>query len=789
MLKSSQAKWWLATLLLVLISLGGLFRLKFDTQLSSLFPQNIKESRGLGMFLKHFAHEGELVIMLDQGQKEDLFVASEAVEKKLLTRPDIIAKVIARPPWEDKPQDMVDFFAFSLLNLPAAKLAKLNDSLSEPKLSGTLQTSLESLADSLTMEENAAGYDPLGLAKLVMEERGKGLGGFDGFASKDGSIRLMIAEATNPKVHYHEKYRWLQEVRGVINAAIAESKAPKVRARLTGEPAFMAEISVGMENDMKGSGISTLVLSALLFFLIYRSLKPLLYINLALVLIILATLGLSGWLLGSLTVFTAGFASILVGLTIDYGVLIYEESKNSGLGGRELRQYCGRSILAAAGTTAVAFLAMRASSLPGLRELGVLLGMGVAVGSVIMLLWFAQWLGPKPQPMGGWLEWEGHPKFLRIMPPVVVGFLVISIAGLAVKGIPQLNATPDTLRPRECEAQDTMTDMLQAMSGDRTGKSLLIKGKDHEEVAAKLADLAKLVADADAKGAVHRAALPGPVWPSGKQQAENLATNGQASLLINSKERLRKAVNEAGFNEVAFGLADGVFASWEKWQKSAAYPVWPATFSSQWTLSRFHKVADDGVYAMAMLQTKPNEAADELVTKLRDLDGVFVLSDGIVLKALKERLPIETLRITAALAVGMLLMLVWTFKAWWPIFLCLAALLVNLLSLLGVMAWTGLEWNLINLAGLLLCLGTGVDYSIHVLLSLQRNAGDVPQMQRTTGRALLLCALSSVIGFGSLSWAGNRGLASLGIVCSIALFLSLIIALFVLPYCWRKQTK
>jgi predicted RND superfamily exporter protein len=98
------------------------------------------------------------------------------------------------------------------------------------------------------------------------------------------------------------------------------------------------------------------------------------------------------------------------------------------------------------------------------------------------------------------------------------------------------------------------------------------------------------------------------------------------------------------------------------------------------------------------------------------------------------------------------------------------------------MAWMRWEWNFINLAGLLLCVGTGVDYSIHVLLRMRANGGDIAEMQRTTGRGLMLCAASTVIGFGSLAWAGNKGLASMGLVCSAAILCSFLLNLFLLPY-------
>ncbi|MFM8764697.1 MAG: hypothetical protein ACKOEZ_07675, partial [Spartobacteria bacterium] len=57
-------------------------------------------------------------------------------------------------------------------------------------------------------------------------------------------------------------------------------------------------------------------------------------------------------------------------------------------------------------------------------------------------------------------------------------------------------------------------------------------------------------------------------------------------------------------------------------------------------------------------------------------------------------------------------------------------------------------------------------YSIHMVFALRQNGGDHQAALRDVGKALALCAATTVAGFGSLATAQTTGLASLGINCA-----------------------
>ena len=92
-----------------------------------------------------------------------------------------------------------------------------------------------------------------------------------------------------------------------------------------------------------------------------------------------------------------------------------------------------------------------------------------------------------------------------------------------------------------------------------------------------------------------------------------------------------------------------------------------------------------------------------------------------------------------------------------------------------------------------LLLGIGVDSGIHLLQRAKR--GDMEEsglLGTSTARAVYYSALTTGVSFGSLSFAGHNGLASLGVSLSFGLFCSVMSVLVVLPALmapWRSAPR
>jgi predicted RND superfamily exporter protein len=93
----------------------------------------------------------------------------------------------------------------------------------------------------------------------------------------------------------------------------------------------------------------------------------------------------------------------------------------------------------------------------------------------------------------------------------------------------------------------------------------------------------------------------------------------------------------------------------------------------------------------------------------------------------------------------------------------------------------GLRLNFANVIVLPLLLGLGVSGAIHVVMRWREEQGSATVAATSTPRAVLFSALTTIASFGSLALSRHLGLASMGLLLTIAILASLICTLVVLP--------
>jgi predicted RND superfamily exporter protein len=88
-------------------------------------------------------------------------------------------------------------------------------------------------------------------------------------------------------------------------------------------------------------------------------------------------------------------------------------------------------------------------------------------------------------------------------------------------------------------------------------------------------------------------------------------------------------------------------------------------------------------------------------------------------------------------------------------------------------------------------LGVGVDYGIHVIHRFieerERPGGDPVDAVEETASGVLLAALTTIVGFGSLFTSHYPGLVSMGLVSTMGTLATALVAVVVVPawLAWR----
>ncbi|OJY26786.1 MAG: RND transporter [Myxococcales bacterium 68-20] len=111
----------------------------------------------------------------------------------------------------------------------------------------------------------------------------------------------------------------------------------------------------------------------------------------------------------------------------------------------------------------------------------------------------------------------------------------------------------------------------------------------------------------------------------------------------------------------------------------------------------------------------------------------------------------------------------------------LAALVLGVVWMVGVAAWTNEKLNFLNFIALPITFGIGSEYPFNIYDRSRLLGGDVTQAVKLHLGAVTLCSYTTIIGYGSLMIADNQALQSFGRLAAIGEIACLFAALFVLP--------
>jgi uncharacterized protein len=195
-----------------------------------------------------------------------------------------------------------------------------------------------------------------------------------------------------------------------------------------------------------------------------------------------------------------------------------------------------------------------------------------------------------------------------------------------------------------------------------------------------------------------------------------------------------------------------------------------------------------------LISIRPGEGIDELeghslvkfaaaVRELRLPDGSTVTTSGAsvvfadIISTVAHDGPIVTLIAAGGLAVMVVLLVGFTRRA----ASVLAATIAGSLFMVATCAWAGLRVNFLDFVALPITLGLGIDYAINVAHRHGNEDADPIATLRTSGSAVFVCSLTTMIGYGSLLVSDNLAIKGFGTASLIGEVTSLVSALVLVP--------
>jgi predicted RND superfamily exporter protein len=539
---------------------------------------------------------------------------------------------------------------------------------------------------------------------------------------------------------------------------------------------------------------------------------------------------------------------ILIGLAIDYGVHLisrFEEELRRGHTREEAITtaiaYTGQGILTGALTTGGAFLAMTLTNFRGIQEMGIICGGGLLLCFIPMmttlpaLLLMGRRKAPQPQKTP---EARARLENIWLRRPALVTTLTFGVCALAATQIPKVYFDYNLMHMQSAglPAVQVEKELLDA------DKSLLfgaVIAENQRDAAAMLARLTNLPAVASIDSAVSllsedqtaklqlareiKSELASVSFGAPDVQPVNLAELGQTlyalggylgaansevqkedSSLAAQFSSLRQAVARlhremlqgtavdreknslklAGFQRALFGnIVETFHALRSQDTDSLLQPRdLPAVIRHRFI----------GVTGKYLLMVYPKRDLRERVNQEEFIQQVQTVYPSVCGAPVQLYYYTEQLKRSYEVAAGysliaIIILILFHFRSLVCVIFALIPVVVGSVWLLGIMGFFNIPFNPANIMILPLVIGIGVTNGIQIL---NRYAEDQSPgiLVRSTGKAVLVSGLTSIVGFGSLMVGKHQGIQSLGYVMSCGLAACMLSALTFLPVLWAMIT-
>jgi hopanoid biosynthesis associated RND transporter like protein HpnN len=628
-----------------------------------------------------------------------------------------------------------------------------------------------------------------------------------------------------------------KEANAAMRAILAEvePRFAGVTLGLTGLPVLETDEMELSDTDTTRASFLALFGVALLYFAVYRRPR---YPLLTITTLIVGTLWALGWAtitVGHLNILSATFAVMLIGMG-DYGVLWvarYDEARKAGASVdaalRETALQAGPSIITAAATTGLAFFAVMLADFKAVAELGWIAGSGVLFCALSCILLMPPLLvmidqrgrtteSPVPKvaaklptrasPSVRWYIPDYHPRWLLLCGVVLVlvfgsfatrlrydhnllnlqpqGLdsvvwehkLIDRAAGASWDAMSIANSREEalTLKAKYAALAEVghVVEVASIVPADQEKKLLIIKAIHERLAGLPSVDRLPLSAGSDPVAvrelAVRVAALAGsdtPLSQAVQSLRLSLESTPEAGERLRAFDRRLTADLAAKLNQLrAVSRPEPITLTDVPEELRERY----VGVHGEFLVRAFARDSLWDYHSLERFTVAANTVDPEATGKsFRTLEGLRQMKAGF------ERAALYAL---AAIVVVLLLDL----RRFTDLLLGLFPLAVGVTLTLGVMGLCSVSLNPANMIALPLIVGVGVDNGVHVLHDYRNRDPLRPyRLGSATGRGVLVAALTTILGFGTLMTARHEGMASLGLALTLGVTFCMLAALVWLP--------
>jgi predicted exporter len=621
-----------------------------------------------------------------------------------------------------------------------------------------------------------------------------------GYVAEQGRLRLVVVRCPFGDGEPRRAEEVLRALSATVERLDPRAYHPRLEVGFDGDPVIAAREHDLVLRDVALSVVACFALVLLALLATLRAPRAVLALALTLLAGCAWTFGFTRIWIGHLNSSTAFLGSVVAGNGINFGIILLSRYLELRRGGAThlpslsvALARTARPTLIAAAAAGAAYLSLIITSFRGFSELGVIAGAGM------LFCWIASYLllpalltrfdrrAPLASPMRTLdrdLPFVAQRRLSRVRRVVLIA--VAGAFAIALHGAVQLSRHPfeedlRALRSRSLPQSSVgrWSDRLGAAFGRvRSGGFYL--GADRPE---QIATLVRAVDDAQDKVPAEQRlfarvdALPRALPGSLAEQRERIAIAVELRALA---DRIRPFV-EDGSDEAR--LLDTL-------SRNVLCPIAFADLPP--TVRRAFTERDGRVGLLMALYPGPGyghwslpgiERAVDFVRSL-PLDGARLSGPEVVFVDIMAAVRRDGPRASLLALVLVLVLLAAALGPSRDLAITVAALLVGLFGMLGLMQLCGVRLNFLNYIAIPITVGIGVDYPFNVIVRLRqdRAAGRAPwRGLAATGRAVVLCSLTTSIGYAVLLLSDTGAIRSFGAAAALGELCCVAAALVVTP--------
>lgn len=618
------------------------------------------------------------------------------------------------------------------------------------------------------------------------------------FISADGTTQVIILRTAFVATDVH-KDRALQRQLDEIAAGVKVTY-PSAEVGFAGGVTVTLAEQAALVRGVLLSSLITALLVAVVLFAYLRSVKLILLLTANLVVGVLVAFGVAALTVGHLNAATAFLGAIIAGNGVNYGILLVarylEERRHADVHTAMSTALAGtlKPTLVASLGAAIAYGALAATTFRGFADFAWIGGVGMLVCWIasftllpVLLLRFA------PTPRRAASAWFGT---------VIVRVFGVRRPVLACAAAGAITLAAGVLTWRYVENDPFEYDMTEMRSrGADAQRARAWMRRSDEAFGRGLAGIAGqtyVAVDDPAEvpgvvGALEQAAAKHPIVGPVTSILDALPPDQRAKLALAAELRtlIDLVLGEAG-NDLPADLRAqlAAFRPRDELRELTA-----ADLPRDWVVKLTERDGSIG----RIVAVKPGAEFDELdgkdliafaraVRSARVGDKPVVAAGPSVLFAdVLQQIQKDGPVVTLVAGIGLTLMVLLVVGRSRRSLAVLAATGSGTLAMIAVCAVAGLQINFLDFVALPITLGLGIDYAINVADRTEHGDQDPLAALRSTGGAVFVCSLTTVIGYASLFASDNNairgfGLASLvgEITCAVAAFV-VVPAIMALP--------